>query len=396
MGNTVSHKLFTILYLLHILTPILHAASPKIVKSVPGFPGILPFYLETGYVGVGDNEEVQLFYYFIKSERDYERDPLMVWLTGGPGCSALSGLVLEIGPLIFNTSACNWHSEAPTFQLNPSSWTKIANIIFLDSPVGTGFSYATNPEGYYSDDITSSRHIYQFLRKGYILGNPFTWKFDSKQSKLDYAHRVSLLSDDLYESTRLNCDDSNDDVDNVKCALNLQTVSYNLDPLFDAHVLRPKCVSHQTWCQESIYYLLENWSNDIQVRAALHIREGTKSSWIRCNKTLAYENNVESTFGYHQNLTQDYIRALIYSGDQDMKVSYVGTLEWINMLNVSISEDWRPWFVNGQVAGYTTKFSNDKYHVTFATVKGAGHTAPEYKRSECFTMLLKWFAMLPL
>ncbi|XP_021757153.1 serine carboxypeptidase-like 15 [Chenopodium quinoa] len=165
MGNTFSQKLFTIFYLLHILTPILHAASPNIVKSVPGFPGILPFYLETGYIGVGDNEEVQLFYYFIKSERNYERDPLMVWLTEGPGCSALSGLVLEIGPLIFNISACHWHSEVPTYQLNPSSWTKIANIIFLDSPVGTGFSYATNPEGYYSDDITSSRHIYKFVRK---------------------------------------------------------------------------------------------------------------------------------------------------------------------------------------------------------------------------------------
>jgi len=48
-------------------------------------------------VGVGESEDVQAFYYFIESENNPKDDPLMLWLTGGPGCSALSGLVLEIG-----------------------------------------------------------------------------------------------------------------------------------------------------------------------------------------------------------------------------------------------------------------------------------------------------------
>ncbi|XP_048497281.1 serine carboxypeptidase-like 7 isoform X4 [Beta vulgaris subsp. vulgaris] len=444
--------LFVEISLLLLILTAISAFSPNIVKSIPGYPGDLPFYLETGYVGVGKDEEVKLFYYFIKSERDPERDPLMLWLTGGPGCSAFSGLVLEIGPLIFNNSACDWHSKSPTFQLNPSSWTKVASIIFLDSPVGTGFSYATNPEGYYSDDITSSRHIYQFLTKwladhagfhnnplyiagvsycgkivpvvvheifqgnkvgfqpfmnlqGYVLGNPLTWKEDEKRyhPQLNYAHRVSLLSDELYESTIISCNGAYQDADtnNINCTHNLQAISYNLDPLFDAHVLKPKCISDKTWCQESITGLLDNWANDIQVQAALHIQEfivkqGTKRYWIRCNRTLAYEYNVQSTVGYHQNLTQEFIHVLIYSGDQDMKISYVGTLGWIKMLNISISEDWRPWFVNDQVAGYSTRFSNDRYNLTFATVKGAGHTAPEYKRAECFNMVMKWLESRPL
>ncbi|KAK9672034.1 hypothetical protein RND81_12G071500 [Saponaria officinalis] len=432
-------QLFTFLL---ILWPISHASKHNTIKSLPGFPGNLPFTLQTGYVGVGDKEEVQLFYYFVESERNPKNDPLLLWLTGGPGCSAFSGLVIEIGPLNLNDSASSWESEIPSFKLNPFSWTKVASVVFLDAPVGTGFSYSTTHGGYYSNDILQSSHIHEFLRKwlldhmdfkdnplyisgdsycgkivpiviqnilignkanmapkmnlkGYILGNPLTRFKEEVVSSIEYAERVSLLSTELYESTEKSCSGSYDDVD-AECTRLLQVVSDNLDPLFDAHVLKPKCLTPQTQCQETNYQLLFKWANNADVRAALQIRQGTKSQWTRCNETLAYEDNVESVLGYHKNFTKELLHALIYSGDQDMKVSYVGTLEWIKNLRIKILDDWRPWFVKSQVAGYTTKFSNGQYDLTFATVKGAGHTAPEYKRQECLTMIKKWLAKDPL
>lgn len=117
-------------------------------------------------MGVGDSDSVQLFYYFIESERDPDEDPLVLWLTGGPGCSGFSGLVFEVGPLLFDyAKSSSGKVKVPVLKLNPYSWTKVSNMIFIDAPVGTGFSYATNSEAYVADDTSSATQTNEFLRK---------------------------------------------------------------------------------------------------------------------------------------------------------------------------------------------------------------------------------------
>uniref|UniRef100_A0A0R0JQA0 Uncharacterized protein n=2 Tax=Glycine max TaxID=3847 RepID=A0A0R0JQA0_SOYBN len=101
------------------------------------------------------------------------------------------------------------------------------------------------------------------------------------------------------------------------------------------------------------------------------------------------KEDIPISFEYHVNLSRKGYRSLIYSGDHGLNVLFLGTEAWIRSLNYSIVDDWRPWLTNGQVAGYTSTYSN---RMTFATVKGGGHPAPEFKPEECFAMYSRWIS----
>ncbi|KAJ1375631.1 Peptidase S10, serine carboxypeptidase, partial [Sesbania bispinosa] len=156
--------------------------------------------------------------------------------------------------------------------------------------------------------------------------------------------------------------------------------------------LSPHLTVPELSCQIYGFFLATKWANDVSVRKSLHIREGTIGEWERCY-TTDFKFEIPSSFEFHVNLSAKGYRSLIYSGDHDLVVPFMSTQAWIRALNYSIVEDWRPWLVDGQVAGYTRTYSN---RMTFATVKGSGHTAPEYKPDEGFAMFTRWISSKPL
>ncbi|KAH9922311.1 peptidase S10 serine carboxypeptidase [Epithele typhae] len=88
----------------------------------------------SGYLDISDTRH--LFFWFFEARHDPDSAPLMLWLNGGPGCSSTTGLLFENGPCTITGP----NSTTP----NPHSWTNVANMIFLDQPIGTGFSYASD------------------------------------------------------------------------------------------------------------------------------------------------------------------------------------------------------------------------------------------------------------
>jgi len=81
----------------------------------------------TGYLDV-DAGAKHLFFYFFESRRNPDKDDVMMWINGGPGCSSAMGLLMELGPCKIDMDSKNgtvW---------NPYGWNEEANIFFLDQP----------------------------------------------------------------------------------------------------------------------------------------------------------------------------------------------------------------------------------------------------------------------
>ncbi|GMP93258.1 hypothetical protein CsSME_00043167 [Camellia sinensis var. sinensis] len=200
LNTNLASKMSNLLCLLLIFLLVIACSNlvlcHSVVESLPGFEGPLPFELETRYVGVDEAEDVQLFYYFVKSESNPKEDPLVLWLTGGPGCSGFSAFIYELGPLNFEVKQND--GSLPTLVLNPNSWSKVASIIYVDLSVDTGFSYGTTSLASKSIDLQSCDHAYEFLRKWLIdhlefLSNPIYVGGDS-YSGLTVPIVVQLIS----------------------------------------------------------------------------------------------------------------------------------------------------------------------------------------------------------
>ncbi|PON59130.1 Serine carboxypeptidase-like [Parasponia andersonii] len=137
------------------------------------------------------------------------------------------------------------------------------------------------------------------------------------------------------------------------------------------------------------------WLNDENVRKAIHAAaESEIGQWELCCDRLSYNHDAGSMIPYHKNLTTHGFRVLIFSGDHDMCVPYTGSQAWTRALGYKIVDEWRPWrSSSNQVAGYIQGYDNN---LTFLTIKGAGHTVPEYKPREALEFYSRWLEGRPI
>ncbi|KAL8228648.1 hypothetical protein R6Q59_000547 [Mikania micrantha] len=329
--------------------------------------------------------------------------------------------------------------------MNENSWTKVANMIFVDLPAGTGFSYSKTWEAFkehvyefsftkflnnplYISGISymgivipaTTIEVYKVLyicinkylpiygyryRDAYVLA-PYRQVHDFN-SRLEFAHRLALISDDIYEVTlykkKLVMVTINSDPENTKCSNDLQRVDECTSGLNIANILDPACddADPVPTCREAARIYLENWANHEVVQKALHVREGIIETWYKNNDSLHYDMNKEDTVyysmtlqrvDYHRQLVARNSQVLVLNGDHDMNFPYVGTEKWIKSLNLPIESPWNPWFVGKQVAGYKTTFAKNGYTLTYATIKGAGHAVALYKPEEALAIVDDWLS----
>ncbi|XP_022925208.1 serine carboxypeptidase 1-like [Cucurbita moschata] len=464
------------------------APANSAVTHLPGFTaGDFPSKHHSGYINIdGGSSGKRLFYYFVTSQRSPAADPVVLWLNGGPGCSSFDGFVYEHGP--FNFGEGNPKGTLPTLHLNPYSWSKVSNIIYLDSPAGVGLSYSPNEANYNTGDLqtASDTHIFllrwfeefpEFLQnpfyiagesfagiyvptlasqvvqglkngavpiinfKGYMVGNGVTdEKFDGN-ALVPFAHGMALISDAMFQEAEASCGGNYYDPQTEACFDKLERVDQDLEKLNVYDILEPcfhigntseslptsfqqlgqtkkplavrKRMFGRAWpfrapVRDGIVPLWSElaktnikshvpclndevatiWLNDKSVRAAIHAEpENVAGTWELCTHRIRYRHNAGSMIPYHRNLTSQGFRALIFSGDHDMCVPYTGSQAWTSSLGYKIVDEWRPWFSNAQVAGYLQEY---EHNLTFLTIKGAGHTVPEYKPREALDFYTRW------
>ncbi|KAI0236967.1 Retinoid-inducible serine carboxypeptidase [Lamellibrachia satsuma] len=98
------------------------------------------------YVEVRKDAHMFWWVYFSTAAEGFASKPLVLWLQGGPGGSSTGfGNFQEIGPLDVNLKPRN------------TTWLSSASLLFIDNPVGTGYSYVTSDDAYTTnvDEIAS-------------------------------------------------------------------------------------------------------------------------------------------------------------------------------------------------------------------------------------------------
>lgn len=141
----------------------------------------------TQYTGWLDVGPVHLFFWYFESQNDPTNDPLTLWMTGGPGGSSMVGLFEEVGPCLVNE-----HGNGTYY--NPWGWSKKSSLLFVDQPVGVGFSYLDEGYDLPGDSAQAAVDMHRFLQL--FISDVFPHHLDSPfhLSGESYAVRFPCFS----------------------------------------------------------------------------------------------------------------------------------------------------------------------------------------------------------
>ncbi|KAH1189679.1 Serine carboxypeptidase II-3 [Glycine max] len=401
--------------------------ADKIV-ALPGQPYGVNFDQYSGYVTVDPEAGRALFYYFVESSYNPSTKPLVLWLNGGPGCSSLGyGAFEELGPFRIN-------SDGKTLYRNKYAWNVVANVLFLESPAGVGFSYSNTISDYeHSGDKSTAKDAYVFLinwlerfpeyktrdfyitgesyaghyvpqlaytilvnnkfsqqninLKGIAIGNAWIDDVTSLKGIYDYIWTHALSSDQTHELIEKYCDFTSENVSAI-CANATRTAfeeNGNIDPY---NIYAPLCQdsSLKNGSTGSVYdfdpcsdYYGEAYLNRPEVQLALHAKP---TNWTHCSDIINWNDSPASILPVIKYL----IDSDIGFGDTDSVVPVTSSRYSINTLKLPIQVPWRPWYSGNEVGGYVVKYNG----VTFVTVRGAGHLVPSWQPSRTLTLIFSF------
>ncbi|CAK7330954.1 unnamed protein product [Dovyalis caffra] len=415
------------------------------IKMLPGQPHV-KFSQYGGYVTANESAGTAFYYYFVEADRHSKQSlPLLLWLNGGPGCSSLAyGAMQELGPF-------RVHSDGRTLYQNKYSWNKAANVLFVESPAGVGFSYsnATSNNYYTNGDRQTAAENYRFLvnwlerfpeyknrdfyiagesyaghyvpqlahnvlyhnkkanrtivnLKGIMIGNAVINDETDNKGMYDFFGSHALISAENLRRIQHYCNFSNASISNEcqaamgKADTDVEDIDiYNIyGPLcFNGNLTsKPKKASLVDFDPCSDYYVYA-YLNRPDVQEAMHANV-TKLTydWEPCG-ALNWADSSATVIPLLKEFMANGLRVWVFSGDTDGRVPVTSSQYSINKMNLPIKTEWNPWFFNQEVGGYVQVYKGD---LTFATVRGAGHMVPSVQPVRALSLISHFLAGTPL
>jgi cathepsin A (carboxypeptidase C) len=394
------------LLLLTLLTTTLSKIDSKIFEGEDQESGILD-------LGNGDD----MFYWLFNSRNDPTTAPLVLWLTGGPGCSSELAIFYENGPYTIKDDL--------TLKRNDYSWNENSNLLFIDQPVGTGYSKARDPTHYARNEKMVAENFYKFLLKfilkypqfkgrplfitgesyaghyipaiasyivqhpveemnlqGIAIGNGWVSPYEQYPEYATFALENNLISTPtyyvlkgLYKGCQLLISTGIWPVAFFECQLSsIPIMGIPVFPVFNLYDIRIPC-SSPPLCYD--FCNLDKFLARADVMAELGIAD---RSWTSCNMIVHTFMLGDWTTNMAQEVTNVInagVNVLVYSGDKDFVCNWRGGEAWTNALKWNKSEEFKnttytKWNVNGTAAGDKKTVDN----LSFLRVFDAGHMVP--------------------
>ncbi|CAA0832608.1 Serine carboxypeptidase-like 48 [Striga hermonthica] len=391
-----------------------------------------------GYYSLPHSKAARMFYFFFES-RSNKSDPVVIWLTGGPGCSSGLALFYENGPFHVTDNL--------TLVSNEFGWDKVSNIIYVDQPTGTGFSYSSDLDDTRHDEKGVSTDLYDFLQaffkahpqlagndfyitgesyaghyipalaarvhqgnknnegiqinlKGFAIGNGLTNPEIQYGAYADYALNMSLITKSDYDSMTQSVFECQEEIKlcgvdgGSYCRWAFSVCNDVFNNIVDIakgvnyYDIRKQCGTNDL-CYD--FSNMEKFLNSMPVKRSLGVGN---ISFVSCS-TDVYDAMTDDQMRNMEvgipALLEDGIKFLAYAGEYDLICNWLGNWRWVHAMEWSGQDNFVATNASTfRVGGVDVGLQKGYGPLTFLKFYNAGHMVPMDQPEFSLEMLRRW------
>ncbi|GAA0159021.1 serine protease [Lithospermum erythrorhizon] len=436
MKSSIMACLLFLTILLHLITTTFSSLRPPSAS----FPKeALPTL--SGYVSINKTTGSAMFYSFYEAQEANKSSlydtPLLIWFQGGPGCSSQLGNFFELGPWRVSTSSGSNKTEQVELEPNPGPWNRLFGIIFLDNPIGTGFSIASSRSEIPTNQNDLAKHLwiaFQELlsvdpsfktRPIYLTGESYAGKYIPafgyyalrKNSQLPKSKQLNIqgvaIGNGLTDPVTQIASDAltayyiglinkkqKTKLQNLELEAVLLAKNRKWRQATDARNNVLDTLQNMTGLPTLYDYtrvtgyetpLVDKLLNNVEVKRALNANESIQ--FARCSDVVAdvLSEDVMKSAKYMVEFLVKNTRVLLYQGANDLRDGVVSTNAWVKTMRWEgigefLDAEREVWRVNNLLAGYVQKWGN----LSNVVVLNAGHLVPHTQPVNTQAMIEDW------